>query len=382
MSDGIRRSLQTTQRGRSIDGVSSKANFHIEDIEGVLRLYLPRDEVERDVCFESDLPRRLCTFLGLIDAGSVSVIGGIFRKDNPAVIARILENAGVGQPDCDFAALDKELGLADTSSDTKTLVQTTNSINLFSPNLGQRLHTPSDEERRRVGRSQTDILHDIHAISMPIHSYEERQVQVQDTAYKSILENIVDVARRRAHCGVLELTGVAGRGLVSTKALSPETIRQAFATRSQERDFKIGAAGELYMFEYLKELDLPDFGLKNWKSGIRDRVNKHIDYHNLENSHDRGAISDIEYLDKSGKFTHQLIYKGHLASGWLWATETPLYHIEVKTTTSSDWQEPFYMSKAQERHVRLPFPQTSVLLHDTRFKRSVSKMAKVVRASI
>jgi len=138
---------------------------------------------------------------------------------------------------------------------------------------------------------------------------------------------------------------------VATKALPQESIREAFSTRTQERDFKVGAAGELYMFEYLKGLGLPRFGPENWKSAIRHRVNIHADYDGLEKDNDRSAIADIEYLDDSRKLTQFLTQKGHLAQG-LWDIERPLYHIEVKTTTSTDWQEPFLMSKAQERHVR------------------------------
>ena len=182
-------------------------------------------------------------------------------------------------------------------------------------------------------------------------SYQERDRDAQETAYKRILENVVNVARQRVHSGVLESIGFSFPGPGVITALPQKTIREAFATRTQERDFKVGAAGELYMFEYLKGLGLPRFGIENWKSEIRDRVKIHANYHDLEKDNNRSAIADIEYLDDSGRLTQLLIQKGHLARG-LWDIERPLYHIEVKTTTSIDWQEPFFMSKAQERHVR------------------------------
>ncbi len=249
VSDGIRRSLQIMQDGRSIEGVSSRANFHFEEAEGALRLYLPKDEVERDVCLESDLPRRLCTFLSITDPGAPGVIGGVFRKDNPAVIDKILENAGVGQVECDFTALDEELGASEAGSDVETLVEATSN---------NRLSTPSS------GQSGSEIAEDVRDEIMPSPSYQERQKEAQETAYKRILENVVNVARQRVHAGVFESTGVSIRGPVATKALPQERIREAFATRTQERDFKVGAAGELYMFEYLKGLGLPRFG---WRIG-------------------------------------------------------------------------------------------------------------------
>ena len=352
VSDGIRRSLQITQDKRSVESVSSRANFHFDEAEFALRLYLPKDEVERDVCFESDLPRRLCTFLGITDPGASGVIGGVFRKDNPIVIDRILEKAGVGQVDCDFAALDEELGASEAESEVETLVETTSNIRLSTPSSVSRAYTPSSSARWEEGQSEGENAEHVRDAFIPSSSHQERQRDAQETAYKYILENVVNVAKERVHSGIFESTGVSTKGLAATKSLPQETIREAFATRTQERDFKVGAAGELYMFEYLKGLGLPRFGLENWKSEIRDRVKIHTDYQDLEKYHDRSAIADIEYLDDSRRLTQLLKQKGHLAPG-LWDSEKQfLYHIEIKTTTSSNWQERFFMSKAQHRHVR------------------------------
>lgn len=191
---------------------------------------------------------------------------------------------------------------------------------------------------------------------MPDPSHQEQQREAQETAYKRILEQVANVARQRVQSGVFESTGLSVGVPVAIEALPQETIREAFAPRSQERDFKIGAAGELYMFETLKGLGLPGSALENWKSAIRDRVKLHADYHDIEKDNDRRAIADIEYVDESRKLTQFLIQRGHLArrssNG-----DKPLYHIEIKTTMSSDWQEPFFMSKAQERHVGLSILQ-------------------------
>lgn len=367
VSDSIRRSLQIMQGGRSIESASSRADFHFDEAESALRLYLPKDEADRDVCLEFDLPRRLCTFLGITDLGALGVIGGMFRKDNPVVIDRILEKAGVSQLDCDFAALDEELGASEAESDVETLVEATTNINLSSSSSDPRPYTPSGWARwtERQPRSETHARDEI----MPSSSYQEQQREAQETAYKRILEHVVNVARQRVLSGVFESTGSSIERPVATEALPQETIRTAFATRTQERDFKVGAAGELYMFEYLKGLGLPRFGMENWKSEIRDRVKIHADYHDLDKYKDRRAIADFEYLDDSGMLTRFLRQKRLLAQG-LWDSERPLYHIEIKTTTSSNWQEPFFMSKAQERHVR-----TSTLQFDIAYMLSDSRQA-------
>lgn len=341
---------------------------------------MPKHEADRDVCLEFDLPRRLCTFLGITDPGASGVIGGIFRKDNLVVIDRILEKAGVSQNDCDFAALDEELGASEAVSDVETLVETTSNTRLASSNSGPRTYTTSGWARGRERQSRSEIAEDVRDEIMPSSSYQERQRQAQETAYKRILEHVVNVARQSVLSGVFESTGSSIEGPVATEALPQEAIRTAFPTRTQERDFKVGAAGELYMFEHLKGLDLPRFGFENWKSEIRDRVKIHVDYHDLDKYNDRSAIADFEYLDDSGKLTRFLIQRGHLPRG-LWDSERPLYHIEIKTTTSSNWQEPFFMSKSQERHVRTPNLQVRYCLHGIRFKTCELKMTKGVRAS-
>ncbi len=350
VSDGIRRSLQITQGGRSIESASSRADFHFEEADSGLRLYLPKNEADRDVCLEFDLPRRLCTFLGITDPGASGVIGGIFRKDSPFVIDRILEKAGVSQIE-EIAALDEELGGPEAEWDVEIPVEATSNIRLSPPSPGPRPYTPSGWSGWRESQSRSENAEDVRDEIMPSSSYQERQREAQETAYKRILENVVNVARQRVISGVSESTGTSIGGPGATEALPQEINRTAFPARTQERDFKVGAAGELYVFEYLKGLDLSRFGLENWKSEIRDRVKTHPEYHDLNRYNDRSAIADFEYLDDSRRLTQFLTQKGHLAQG-LWDSERPLYHIEVKTTTSSDWQEPFFMSKAQERHVR------------------------------
>ncbi|KAL8716310.1 MAG: hypothetical protein Q9220_000215 [cf. Caloplaca sp. 1 TL-2023] len=354
VSDGIRRSLQIVQDGRCIEGVTSRANFHLKQSEGAIHLYLPRNEVERDVCLESDLPRQMCTFLQITDPSASAIIGAVIRKDNTAVIDMILASAGVGQVDFDFVALDEELRASTTDSDAETLVEPTSNINLSTPVFHPRSSTPSSSAAGREQRSDganvenTPIVRDRVT---PSSSYLGWQASDQATAYQRILENVVNTARQRARSNTLESTGAAvfSSSLATPLALSQDTIREAF--RTQDRDFQIGAAGELYIFELLKGLCLPGFNLKHWTSGIRNRVKSHADYLDIENNNDRDAIADIEYLDHSGSFTRYLVQRGHLAQG-LWDDERPHYHIEVKTTLSSDWQEPFFMSKAQERHIQ------------------------------
>jgi hypothetical protein len=65
---------------------------------------------------------------------------------------------------------------------------------------------------------------------------------------------------------------------------------------------------------------------------------------------DETGNSDIFYNDESRVLTHALIESGYLNKSW--RNEKPDYHIEVKTTMKSSFEEPFYLSKAQYARVR------------------------------
>jgi hypothetical protein len=105
------------------------------------------------------------------------------------------------------------------------------------------------------------------------------------------------------------------------------------------------------VFELLSGLSpkLPGFDLNCWQSTTRGHVNLHKDYAALRPWRG-GESDDIVYKDSSNVFTSHLVQMGYLDARWL--PERAEYHIEVKTTMSSNMQEPFYMSKPQYERVR------------------------------
>ena len=397
VSDSIRSSLRIISKGRPIEGAVRRANFHLEEDKGALQLYLPKDDIERDVCLESDLPRKICTHLGIIDPVAPGVVGSVFRKHNPAVINKILENAGVGDVSFEASASEdasdmpgdileaKISDLVEDSNDAlghespaesvtsgdgtegRSSTESGASEELLEGALEDTAEVVEDgsmDESLAVAASNSRIGQSSgisRTSRMPATAFGtnvsgraslKAKGTEQELAYKQILGNVVTVARRRASLGILESAQDSFFDPPpDMDALPPAIIRRAFGVRSIERDFQVGAAGELYIFEFLKGCNLPAFGALNWKSEIRDRVNVHADYRSLEPYTYRGAVADLDYQDHSGKLTQFLIEKGLLVQD-VWNKKTPQYYIEVKTTTSSNWQEPFFMSKAQEKHVR------------------------------
>ena len=181
-------------------------------------------------------------------------------------------------------------------------------------------------------------------------------IDQEATRYQALLERVVTSARgcpRLPSQGAYDMTGMSNALSDLMGDSSYDEVDQFPRFRSssqQERDRKIGAAGELYVFELLKNLspELPSFSLENWRSTIRRYVSVHPDYANIGHWNHR-ETSDFEYNDSEGALTELMIDNGYLERD-VWENKKPKYYLEVKTTTGP-CEAPFYMSKSQYRLV-------------------------------
>jgi hypothetical protein len=96
-------------------------------------------------------------------------------------------------------------------------------------------------------------------------------------------------------------------------------------------------------------LQLPEFtGEENWTSSLRSRAGF---------SKFGREVSDFTYKDTRGVLTRYFLDmpQRHAVPEWLASTcsngNVPLYHLEVKSTTSQAHTTPFYMSGAQYKLV-------------------------------
>ena len=217
-----------------IEGDRSRANFHLEESESGLCLYLPKDEVDRVVCFECQLPQRLRKFLNITDPAAEGVLGGVFRQQNPAVIERILDHAGV--PPMSFSdypetedGLPNEQQMVEYLSSVRAQGQTT-------PSRGSR-NSPAP-----ATPNQTPSL------LMPTSGQLRPSLsEDQELSYRKILDNVITIARRRAADNMFSGIGSRDNLFSVLNVLPPEVIKQGFGYRSIDRDRRVGAAGELYV---------------------------------------------------------------------------------------------------------------------------------------
>ncbi|KAF5131525.1 hypothetical protein E5D57_007880 [Metarhizium anisopliae] len=171
----------------------------------------------------------------------------------------------------------------------------------------------------------------------------------RDDAYAQVLDNVAKTARQHADSGYFDNGDAHSGATYSGDVLPPGIISTAFSRDDRDWKHQLGAAGELYVFEYLRSLGLPNFGTRNWTSSLRTRCESHPEYSGLGTC--TNGIADIEYYDESGLFTEFLLAQGYSGRG-IRSGMRPTYFFEIKATTSANRQTPFYMSSTQETHVR------------------------------
>ncbi|KAF5562721.1 ATPase-like ATP-binding domain-containing protein [Fusarium napiforme] len=188
------------------------------------------------------------------------------------------------------------------------------------PSSPQPLHHPTDQAPSSTLSAMT---------SLP------EQQSFEDTRYRSILDRVIEKARNAAFPsrGSFDMTdmrnALPGGDTDAYQSFDGLDVMGQFRSTNQlERDKKVGAAGELYVFELLSCLNLP-----NWNH-----------YVNLQAWRGR-ETADLVYDDDEGHLTNTLIGCGYLDHDE-WHGARPRYYIEVKTTTGP-CSTAFYMSGKQ-----------------------------------
>ncbi|OAA54856.1 ATPase-like, ATP-binding domain protein [Cordyceps fumosorosea ARSEF 2679] len=174
--------------------------------------------------------------------------------------------------------------------------------------------------------------------------------------YEILLQRVVDAARSRSsqfpqvtalNMQVLADALPGGDDDVDVESYDRAGVNIRVGSMSRlERDKRVGAAGELYVYELLFKENLPGWGRDNWQSRIRTYARAHPDYALLE-AWTRSETSDLVYDDSQGHLTEKLINWGYLEAE-KWQHACPKYYLEVKTTTGP-CETPFYASGKQYR---------------------------------
>lgn len=333
--------------GIDIESVSDEAQVVLKNENNELSLFVPENLKKRRSSFRSSLPHKLLTLwkiendcammcLMQILTSDLSDMDDVMRTmDLPKVPWLDPEIYDFSADDSDQEASSPTLGPEDSLSDAEEY-----SINQ-SAQAGYTQYNVLPERRRVRARGRTSVSLD--PVSPP--------VAYAGSDYKALLYQVVKNARTKDSGidGCLIDFDLSSLGDVLPTVFDTTSV---FGLSGIERNFRIGAAGELYVFERLKQLDLPDFSMDNWRSRIRKYVAVHPDYAEMTNWDGR-ETADIVYRDRSGKLQEWLRrvscneFPRLVEDDSRPATVGRTYYLEVKTTTLADCDTEFYMSQGE-----------------------------------
>ncbi|GAB1207249.1 hypothetical protein APSETT445_005962 [Aspergillus pseudonomiae] len=343
--------------------------LHISEAPSGLTVYVPKDKKAQEICFCDLFPKQLIDWImrdpatqipNNIERDAVTVVSMILNID-PSAIDLVLERQGIIEIDLqnDDPCIDDDSTDDNMPSQrSQSQDQSAGEVPLDPPDI---LIPFTHQNRRLSNNDLVDVMFRQTQMANywpnpdPPPMYSPREHTSEDTMqYRTLLNGVLLAARR----ATFPASGPFNMGELNEALSGQQTfqryvgfdgidITDAFRSDSQlERDKKIGAAGELYVFELFTRLDpaLTGWSEQNWQSKIRRYVTVHPDYSNMEPYYGR-ETADITYDDTEGGFTALLIDHGYLATEE-WRDKRPKYYIEVKTTTGP-LRTPFYMSKHQ-----------------------------------
>ncbi|KAK7921595.1 hypothetical protein PG985_009617 [Apiospora marii] len=381
-TNGISSDLVLTQDNVPHTVAGKIQTLHIDESRGCLKVYVPQSKDDQEYIFTNVLSRRLFEWMMEHPVTHISGHSAAMAKDGASAtrdvllaprsrLDRALDDNGISM--IDIETTDEDAVPAPESpttpvevtkessdrTDSDTALETPITSNAeISPareaaEAPRRSALPSPSERRE------DVPRRRLSISPPatpaIPATPSRATPALDAVanqgYVALLDKVIGLGRRN---------DIPTRGVFNMRLLQARIPGASDASNwglgslpQMERDCKVGAAGELYVFELLANLTepriLPGFSRSNWQSTIRRYVTVHPEYRAMPPWLGR-ETSDLVYSDTEGALTDCLIDRGFLDQQE-WAGKRPQYFLEVKTTTSN-CDTPFYMSKAQYRRMQ------------------------------
>ncbi|KAH6672747.1 hypothetical protein F5X68DRAFT_175032 [Plectosphaerella plurivora] len=376
---GIYSVLRISQNGRSFELETASGDMHLDENDSGLVFYVPLDEEKQEICFLDNMPRSVADWLmrdpttqipdrvqedmvtKLMMAMNASTASVDFILTRRGIITVPIANSDISEAAEEGSSSGSEEGTRLTMR-TPTRTRAASELSSDTDDDNDARHTPSSGQSPDHGI--VDIIRSSRFASergarpMSYRPSVDRSFgpapSNEDAQYLRLLTKVVEAARQATFPsqGAFDMSNLLSslpRGIWQGGFDGPE-VRDRFRSTSQlERDKKIGAVGELYVFEVLSRLGaMPGWSRENWQSTIRRYVTLHHEYEALTHWSGR-ETADLVYQDEAGEFTSWLLDHGYLDESWRDAR--PKYYLEVKTTTGAH-DVPFYMSKSQYQRMQ------------------------------
>lgn len=93
-SEDILKTLEFSLMSQKISVPNETGELHVEEREGKLRLYLPKNWMQRNLVWVNDLPNKLCAYFGMEDLTGIIPLGKVLQGDS-YMLERILDSSGI-----------------------------------------------------------------------------------------------------------------------------------------------------------------------------------------------------------------------------------------------------------------------------------------------
>lgn len=95
VSEGISKSISLSQNRQVFTSERSRANVHLEECDGQLKVYVPSVRRDRELCYLQQLPKRLLHFLSISNISAEAVLVKVLGSSSIDIVDAILEDAGI-----------------------------------------------------------------------------------------------------------------------------------------------------------------------------------------------------------------------------------------------------------------------------------------------
>ena len=222
--------------------MQNTGHVHIQEQDGVWQIVVPEDRDAREVCYMRELPRALAQLFKIDLSAGENIIHVL--NSSTAVINELLEQGGIGQ----VPGIEPPPRRVIEDMDGHRVIgegMTPSEESGESPRVLEQLDTPISSVFPEHGMRASPPRQFDPPPRNPSPAYSEEYRFSRENAYLGLLNNVIRIARRVA---LPHREGLAGPA--NGQFHQGFNHDAAFGIRSQgqmNHDFKIGAAGELFV---------------------------------------------------------------------------------------------------------------------------------------
>ena len=262
-SKKISKSLRLIQSNHLHTKPGGEVTCYLKDVDNCLQIIVPKKPLHRQFCYTWQLPRRLMTYLQIKEPSAEAVLGGILNSESLVTVESILIDVGVmnvnGIP---RPQMDEEKESEDDDDDDESV--TTTSAAARSKITRERLHNYSSDDDTAINSSDEPVVElatggwhrgeTMGQLTVPLRPRrystpipptitDQTPNRPEISPYKILLDHLIN-------CAATVPAALPKRGSASILSHNTPNLQEAktvFPPGSLERNFKIGAAGELFV---------------------------------------------------------------------------------------------------------------------------------------